>query len=292
MIIGKVAQYFPVLILLYIASIASFTLWAGAFVLGIHPKIEYLITTACFVFGIYGINSYTDVEDFKNDSKKREFFIGRKKYLYISFAILFGSVLWLLAAGSLQLFHVLCLYSGIAYSFPVFPRITKKRGIQWLRLKEITYTKSLLVAILFGSSFFALYFRESAISITRLELSALMIASVFSVFINTVFCDIRDIVGDKAAGVKTIPVVLNAKRTLVYCITVPSAIWFATTMVLYSLSVISSPVLVFLICTMAFPAFYIGLYYIKILPDRITFLIADSCLLVFGLGLIVLKFNL
>lgn len=285
----KASRYFPLMVLLFIASTASFTLWSGAFLLGIHPKMVYLITTWCIVFGIYGINRYTDIEDYINDSGKREFFIGRRKYLYLSFTILFGSVLWLLAAGSLQLFHVLCLYTGIAYSFPIFPRVTKKIRIQWQRLKEIPFVKSVLVAFLFGSSFFALYFRESAISITRIELTTLMFASVLSVFINTVFCDIRDIVGDKAAGVKTIPVLLNSKRTIIYCITLPGLIWLATAIALYSLSFISLPIMGFIICVIAYPAFYMGIYYAKVLPDRITFLIADSCLLVFGIGLIVLK---
>lgn len=291
-IFEKAAKYYPLMILLFISSMASFALWSGAFLLGIQPKIEYLITTWGIVFGVYGINRYTDIEDYKNDSKKMKFFIDRKKYLYLSFILLFGSILWLLVAGSLQVFHVLCLYAGIAYSFPIFPLITKKFGIQWLRLKEITFVKSLLVAFLFGSSFFALYLNESNIVVTRIELTALLVASILSVFINTVFCDIRDVVGDKAAGVKTIPVLLNSKRTIIYCIAIPSAVWLSAIAILYSLSLIALPIMVFLICTMFYPAFYIGLYYIKILPERITFVIADSCLLVFAIGLIVLKFCL
>lgn len=288
----RISRYFPLLILFFFASTAAFAIWTGAFVLGISPKVEYIVTWWCIVFGVYGINRYTDIEDYLNDSAKREFFIGRKKYLYFSVAILAASLFWLLATGSLTLYHVVCIYAGIAYSVPLFPGVTKKFQLRWFRLKEIPFVKSLLVSFIIGTSFFALYFMEGNIAVSRLELIALMIGSILSMFINTVFCDIRDIVGDKAAGIKTIPVLLSAKKTIIYCLVVPSVVWFVFLIVFYSLSLISVPMLVFLVAVELYPVLYMWLYFKKMLPERIIFLIADSCVLVFAFGLIVLKYYL
>lgn len=289
---NRISSYVPLMMLLFFASTAAFAMWSGAFLLGIDPKMEYIITWWCIVFSVYGINRYTDIEDYLNDSAKRDFFIGRKKYLFFSVAILAGSVLWLLATGSLTLYHTLCIYAGIAYSVPLFPWVTKKLQLRWFRLKEIPFVKSLLVSFIIGTSFFALYFMDRNIAVSKLELTALMIGSILSMFINTVFCDIRDIVGDKAAGIKTIPVLLSSKKTIMYCLVVPSAVWFVFLIVFYSLSLISVSLLVFLVAVELYPVLYMGLYFKKMLPDRITFLIADSCVLVFALGLIVLKYYL
>jgi 4-hydroxybenzoate polyprenyltransferase len=286
---NKTARYFPLMVLVFFASTASFAMWSGAFLLGIEPQMEYIITWWCIVFSVYGINRYTDIEDYLNDSAKRDFFVGRKKYLYFSVAILSGSLLWLLATGSLTLYHVLCVYAGIAYSVPLFPWITKKLQLRWVRLKEIPLVKSLLVSGIIGTSFFALYFMDKNIVVSKLEVTVLMVGSTLSMFINTVFCDIRDIVGDKAAGIKTLPVLLNAKKTIIYCLVFPSMVWVLTLTAFYSFSLISIPVLVFLIGITFYPAIYIGLYYKKTVPNRIIFIIADSCVLVFAIGLIALK---
>jgi 4-hydroxybenzoate polyprenyltransferase len=289
---GKTSNCFPLLMLLYFASTAAFAVWTGAFFLGIVPNAGSIITWWCIVFAVYGINRYTDIEDYLNDSAKREFFVDRKKYLYFSIIILSGSLLWLLTTGSLTLYHVLCVYTGIAYSVPLFPWITGKTQLRWFRLKEVPFVKSFLVSFIMGTSIFALYFMDKNISVSRVELTVLMIGSMLSMFINTVFCDIRDIIGDKAVGIKTIPVLLTVQKTVAYCIAVPSAVWFLSLVILFSLSLISLPVLVFLIGIVLYPLLYLSLYYKKILPDRINFLIADSCVLVFSLGLIALKFCL
>lgn len=135
---------------------AAFAMGSGAFLLGITPKIEYIITWWCIVFSVYGINRYTDNEDCFNDKAKRDFFAGRKRYLYFSIAILAASLFWLLATASLTLYHVVCIYAGIAYSVPLFPWVTKKIQLRWFRLKEIPFVKSFLVSSISGTSFFAL----------------------------------------------------------------------------------------------------------------------------------------
>jgi 4-hydroxybenzoate polyprenyltransferase len=286
---GKIARYFPLIMLLFFATTAAFALWAGAYLLGVPPKIEHIVTWWCIVFGVYGINRYTDIEDSLNDSSKRTFFINKKRYLRFSILILIGSMLWLLAAGSLTLYHIICVYSGIAYSVPLFPWLTKKFELKWLRLKEVALVKSLLVSLIIGTSFFALYFTNANISVGRTEILALMIGSALSMFINTIFCDIRDIVGDKAAGIKTIPVLLNVRNTLIFSFGIPSGIWLISLCTLWSLSLISIPVLLFLLCIIMYPVFYIGLYMKKMTSERVAFLIADACVPVFAVGLIILK---
>lgn len=285
----SIAAYYPLIMLLFFASTASFAVWSGAYFLGITPKMEHIITWWFIVFGVYGVNRYTDIEDYLNDSTKRDFFMERKKYLFLAVSLLSASVLWLLAVGSLTIYHILCIYAGIAYSVPLFPWITPHLELRWVRLKEITFIKSFLVSLIIGTSFFAFYFMDKNIQVSRVEVLTLMIGSSLSMFINTVFCDIRDFVGDKASGVRTIPVVMNIRNTIIYFIVAPSIVWLLILFVLTVFSLISTPIFLFLLAILLYPVVYFGLYSTKKTPDKVTFLIADACVPVFAVGLVVLR---
>jgi len=284
-----IAEHLPLLMLIFFASTASFGMWAGSFFMGITPKIEHIMTWWLIVFGVYGINRYTDIEDYLNDLNKREFFIAQKNYLYLAILSLVISIFWLVAAGSLTLYHIICIYAGIAYSVPLFPWFSKTLKIKWIRLKEITFIKSILVSLIIGTSFFALYVMDKHVMINRVEIITLMIGSSLSMFINTIFCDIRDIVGDKAVGIKTIPVTMNIRNTIIYFILFPSILWFFLLVILFVFSCITFATFIFLLLIAAYPVLYIGLYFSKLIPENIISLIADSCVPVFATGLVFVR---
>ena len=280
----KPGDFFPLVMLFFFSTTASLAVWAGAFFMGISPRVEHVITWAFIVFGVYGINRYTDIEDFINDPRTRLFFLSRKKYLYLALFLLFASVLWLLASNTFTLYHLLCIYAGIAYSVPLFPWIAKPFSIKWVRLKDITFVKSMLVSLIIGS-----YFMNKNIHVSRVTVIVLMIGSIFSLFVNTIFCDIRDVTGDKAAGIRTIPAVLNVRKTVQRFIIAPSSIWLITLITLFSLSIIRAATLIFLLFFIFFPAVYLGFYFNKTISERLSSIVADACVPLYAIGLIVLK---
>lgn len=76
-----------------------------------------------------------------------------------------------------------------------------------------------------------------------------------SVFVNSVICDIRDIEGDGLHGVRTIPVMLGAKRTKLLLAFLASCMWF-----FLPLSILS-------MIAIAFSYMQIGLRYRDVLVD-------------------------
>ncbi len=285
---GLLSEYFPLFMLLFFSVTAATAPLSGAVFLGLAPNLGLILTWGFIVFGVYGINRYTDIEDHLNDTGKRDFFLANRFYFYLSVCFLAVSAIWLLVTGLITIYHVLSVYGGIAYSVPLFPWIAGKGKIRWLRLKEVPFLKSLLVSGIMGTSFFAFYLKESFSNIRAAEIILLMVAGSLSLFVNTVFCDIRDVVGDKAANIRTIPVLLGLKGTFLGCILFPSTILLIIAGLFHVLSLVSAPVAVLLYCTIGYPALYIYLYYKERFPRNLTFLIADSCVPLFALGLIII----
>lgn len=283
----KKGKYFHLAMLFFFAVTASFAVWSGAFFMGVTPRVEHIITWCFIVYAVYGINRYTDVEDYLNDSEKRSFFLDHKKYLYLAVSLLVISTLWLLISGLLTAYHIICTYAGIAYSIPIFPGISGKYTVKWVRLKEIPVVKNLLVSLILGTSFFAIYIFDSKIE-NYPDIIALIVGSSLTAFFNTLFCDVRDAVGDKAAGIKTIPTIYGIKQTIRKGIFLPSILWSTLLIVLLLNSILSLSIAVFLLLMAAYPVLYIYLYKLKF-SNKITFFVADACIPIYAIGLIILK---
>jgi len=177
-----------------------------------------LVTTAILmlvVFAVYNLNRKTDEdEDVINHSERYNF---TKKYESILFhsAICAFAIALCLAAfqgfGSL-LITTLPLVAGIVYSVPLFPA---RFGFR--RLKEVPFMKSLIVAFSWTIPATLLPICHAGLPVS----AATGIVGVFfllQTFTNTVICDIRDVEGDTASGVRTIPTILGPRRTLLLLI--------------------------------------------------------------------------
>jgi 4-hydroxybenzoate polyprenyltransferase len=161
-------------------------------------------------FSVYNMNRKTDEsEDAINHAERFAFTQKYAKHLMAAAAIAY--LLAFAIAGVSGIFTVavasIPLVSGIFYSVAVLPT-----GFRYRRLKDIPCVKNLLVGVAWATPIALL---------SPLCIGApvgVMTAVVWFFFflltvINTIVCDMRDVDGDIAAGVKTLPSIVGVGRT-------------------------------------------------------------------------------
>ena len=286
---AKVISIVPVFSMFLLPSAAiivsaSATLYMGA---PLDPIV--LITAWAIVFGIYGLNRFTDVEDMVNNPEKRMFFKNHPSILIVVIATLAISALILLVTNRFTIAHFFMLLAGIAYSIRIIPVLDKNSSLVLKRLKEIPFAKSITVAIIWGNAFFvinlALY---PNLQCSVSEIMFLLIGFTLATFVNTNFLDIPDLTGDKVTGIPTIPAQYGIKNTLIYFIGIPSLVWLSIIFYCFKAGMITDTITIFLLINALFPVFYIGGYFSKLIPQKIIKIAADSCVLVFSVGLLCL----
>jgi 4-hydroxybenzoate polyprenyltransferase len=233
-------------------------------------------------YSIYNLNRKTDEsEDAINHSHRYAFTKKYEKILYLSGmgAYLLALVLSCFYGISVILVSAIPLFSGLIYSTPILPT-----GFRYRRLKEIPLVKSLLVAIAWAlpPALLPVYVSGVTPSLTTLA----VILFFFSlVFINTVLFDIRDVEGDRAAGVRTIPVLLGIPRTKSLLTQVN--IIFGISVLSLLLLTHTSPVYICLIVIgMIYAQVYILLYHTISTGNLRCDVIADGQFIVLGLLMI------
>lgn len=162
-------------------------------------------------FSVYNLNRKTDEdEDAINHAERYAF---TKEYGTTLFRSAVGAYIVALCLSILQgpgslLITAIPLVAGVVYSVPLFPA-----GFGFRRLKEVPIMKSLLVAFSWAVPPVLLPVCHAAAPADTIT----VIVGVFlfiQAFTNTVVFDMRDVEGDIAAGVKTIPAILGIRRTL------------------------------------------------------------------------------
>lgn len=284
------AHFAPLLELLYLSLIASITFISGAIYLNCPIDLDLVITFALLVFGIYAINRYTDVEDMINDPEKNSFFINNKIYLYITITLFIFSIGLLILKEKLTLYHIVLLLLGISYSVKVIPFINKKHQVVFKRLKDLPFAKSLIVSLLLGTAFFAISMSVySNLIINNFEIITIMISFTLGIFMNTNFADLRDLKGDKAVGVPTIPVIFGRKNTYLGTMIIPGIIWSAASVYFLISNMISMPLFTLFALNLLFPLLYISLYNYKDSFKKYVQPVSDSCVLIYAVGLVVIS---
>jgi 4-hydroxybenzoate polyprenyltransferase len=174
----------------------------GSILYGFKIAPSLLLAAFLVTFGVYGLNKVTDKNE---DSINRpETFTGLPYFLWLSIA---ASAVGLMI-GLLQntvTFIVLStpITTGAIYSVKISKSIP--------RLKDILGVKSLIVALTWAITGailpdFSLAAKANAIVI--------VFAYIFiRIFVGTILCDILDEKGDRAFGVKTIPLRLGRSKT-------------------------------------------------------------------------------
>ncbi|MDK2974716.1 MAG: hypothetical protein PWP08_1087 [Methanofollis sp.] len=167
--------------------------------------IMFLVT-----FSVYNMNRKTDEsEDAINHSERFAF---TSKYAKALMACTVAAyILAFLVAGMSGAFAVVItsvpLVSGIFYSVAIFPAVFGYR-----RLKDVPCVKNLLVGIAWATPVALL-----PPLCTGMPTGFMTVVVWFFFFlltvINTVICDMRDVDGDIASGVRTLPAIIGVERT-------------------------------------------------------------------------------
>ncbi|MFP4520528.1 MAG: UbiA family prenyltransferase [Fibrobacterota bacterium] len=178
-------------------------------------KVSILLTVsmAVFTWVIYGINQMTDKkEDFINNIDKMNFSEKYAKPMLYIFAA--AAVLCLgLTYSQKSAFYVELsgVALGILYSLKVIPGI-KNGKLNFYKIKELSFLKT------FFTSFVLSYIiiLPALFHNTALKPEILFMAAIFlkTAADGALFCDIRDLTGDKVAGIGTIPVKIGIKKTV------------------------------------------------------------------------------
>jgi len=215
-------------------SITAFS----SILIGESPTIDLLLMAYLFSYGAYSMNRSSEIgQDMVSNPSRTTYLQRRKKYLpAITVACFsFGYVLAALRSVPFFLALLVPLILSALYSIgsKKFVRlIGVKRFKEKLLLKNIVISLGWsLVPILVG-----LYFRQLG------TVLLLLVPFIFlRLFVNTVFFDARDIVGDNLNGVRTLPTVygLHKSYTIMSILDFSSAIYISLLIVLSVLPVYS-----------------------------------------------------
>jgi 4-hydroxybenzoate polyprenyltransferase len=272
--------------LVYSSVYLSFAAGAMVFISSILHQVTFSIIILALgmliTYSIYNLNRKTDEsEDAINHAHRYAFTKKYEKILYLSGlgAYLLALVLSGFYGISVILVSSIPLFTGLIYSMPILPKAFRCR-----RLKEIPVLKSLLVAIAWALPPALLPVYISGASPGLVTLSVILF--FFSlVFINTVLFDIRDLEGDRAAGVRTIPVLLGISRTKTL-LTLVNIIFGISVLSLLLLSHISPVYICLIVIGMIYAQAYILLYQNVSTGNLRCDIIADGQFIVLGLLMI------
>jgi 4-hydroxybenzoate polyprenyltransferase len=195
------------------------------------PSIDLLLMAYLFTYGAYTINRSVEMgRDAVTNPSRTQHLWGRRRYLPAIAVTCFAIGYLLAALRNLTFFTALLvpLFLSIIYS------AGSKKLIPWLgvkALKEKLLVKNITIAL--GWSLIpmlvGLYYQQIS---QELYLFAGFI--FLRLMVNTIFFDIRDLKGDKAAGIKTVPTVYGLKIsfTLITLIDIVSAAYIISTVIL------------------------------------------------------------
>ena len=145
----------PLIIVLYLSIMGMACTSAVMFYMGMTPDLLIGLIFMGFVFFIYMINRFSDIqEDFANDIKKVLFFTNHKILFKIGIAVIILAGVGLATVNKLNLFHIILISTGILYSYRFIPWYKRGRGILYYRIKDLPFLKNLIVALLWGTSIF------------------------------------------------------------------------------------------------------------------------------------------
>jgi len=170
---------------------------------GVRVEPTTLLIAFLATFSVYNMNRATDVAE---DSVNRPEAAGRGADFYLLPSIVAAALCLLLSAsvGALALLVIAATFAAsVAYSVRLLPGVP--------RFKEVVGVKSVLVALSWGFTGALLPAAAQPVDPAKIGLA---FAYIFiQLLVNTVLCDVCDVEGDVASGVRTLPVALGLGRT-------------------------------------------------------------------------------
>lgn len=199
----------------FLAPITLLSIAAGLQMLGAllffkhEPNLILILSYVLISFGIYLLNRFTDDEDCINCPEQKMYFQKNTSQIAIPLALLLIASIMLAAVALLTFWHLVLIFSGVLYSVSMIPWY-KKNKLVFIRLKEVVILKNISVSLLWGVTPFAIAASiGTTIQLPFYDLIVVVATFFLTTLINTTTCDVRDIEGDRLAGVKTLAAILG-----------------------------------------------------------------------------------
>jgi len=179
--------------------------------LGFTPRADLLLAAYLFTFGSYTLNRKREFQqDIISSPERALYALNRSRYADMIILICYMGSLLIAFLRSLMFFSALLIPLLLSYLYNIgSERFIPVLGVS--RLKEKFLIKNTVVSMGWGLiAFLTLIYYAGSFTATVLAVFAFI---SIRVFINTVFCDIRDVEGDSAAKIQTIPIIIGVHRT-------------------------------------------------------------------------------
>lgn len=167
------------------------------------------------IYSSYLIDHLAEVEEFDDSmASARSRLLAKRRWFAAAGAVSYASALvlaglyggWLSVAG-LLLFPL----SVVFYATPLLGMLSLGHS-PWARVKDIPGVKSVYTSVFWGwLMWFACDFVGAGTLPERVCLTLFM---TLSDYVNTVICDFKDLERDRTSGVRTLPIMIGAERTL------------------------------------------------------------------------------
>ena len=200
---------------IFLALNASIVAAFSSLLYGLEVKPTILLIAFLATFSVYNMNRATDGAE---DSINRPQAVSRSPLLFLVPSMIASALCLLLSAsvGAQALTVIITSFTAsILYSFKLSPSTP--------RLKEILGLKSVLVAFSWGFTGALLPASFQAVDAVKIVLAFTYI--FIQILVNTILCDVRDMDGDRASGVNTLPLALGLGTTRKLLFTVNSLLF-------------------------------------------------------------------
>lgn len=187
----------------------SMVLFVSFILHGVQVDTPLLVAAFALTFALYNLDrAIKQEEDLINDPDRSRLFMGRRgMWTMVGVASLTASAALGAREGLsvlLTLLSPLVVYAGYSIGLPLMPRIKDIPGVKNIVLVA---TWALLPTILPNLRGAAPLWGKGAV------LSLVILYFIFTkLMINSILFDVRDVSGDSASGIRTLPVILGLPR--------------------------------------------------------------------------------
>ncbi|MCZ7399381.1 MAG: UbiA family prenyltransferase [Candidatus Methanoperedens sp.] len=205
---------------LFIAMTAFLLPYFSFLLYNIRANVNLLIASSLCIFSIYSLNKLSDMKEDLINNPERVGFIEKYKNIII-FAVIASFIASLLISFLQNPFAIIIML------FPFLMGIFYSIKVSNFRLKDIVGIKNFTVAVSWAviGAFLplAVYFSDFIL------ISLIFYFFFIRVFLGSIASDVRDIEGDRASGVRTIPVVFGLNKTKIFLLLLNSTLlpWLA-----------------------------------------------------------------
>jgi len=199
---------------IYVSLGAGLLCYACTKLQGIPNYWPYVYISMLYVHSMHTINHLTGTKaDQYNDPDRAVFYLKYKPLLILAAIIAGGAGLLIAFSVGIWSFILLLIMSimGLSYNLPLLPE--SLRGIRYRRIRDISGSKTILIAMAWGIVVAILPPLSANAKITWGNVLIFM-WSTGLVFSKTLFFDILDMQGDRIIGRETLAISLGEKRSM------------------------------------------------------------------------------